>query len=75
MSFLGKYSNGWGHVIVTICSLVFCCVLLLTTTDGNVQGLAITMATLLIGYWFGSDRARFEKKKPAPTAEQETEHE
>lgn len=55
MGFLGKYSNGWGHLIFSLVCIVFCVIVVLdNTADVTIKGLAVSVVTLLVGYWFGS---------------------
>lgn len=65
MKFLTTYSNGWGHVLITVCALIFCAVILIFSTSDVAQSLAISMATLMIGYWFGAGNSSKEKNNTA----------
>jgi hypothetical protein len=59
-NFFGKYSNTWGHLIMSVLAIMFCIVAILTM-DPAVKGTAISIATLVIGYWFGSTIPKVEQ--------------
>ena len=58
-NFFGKYSNTWGHLIMSVLAIMFCIIAILTM-DPAVKGTAISIATLVIGYWFGSSIPKVE---------------
>lgn len=58
--FFGEYSNSWGHLIMSIVSLVFVSCVLIFVQDVTAKALAISIATLVIGYWFGSSIPKIE---------------
>lgn len=51
-----KYSNGWGHVIISVASLAVA-VLLLLQRDPTLNGVAIGIITTVQGYWFVTSTA------------------
>lgn len=58
--FFGEYSNSWGHLIMSIVSLVFVSAVLVFVQDVTAKALAISVATLVIGYWFGASIPKVE---------------
>lgn len=68
-SFLSNYSNGWGHVIITVAFLIFVAIVLIFADyDKDLTTLMVSVITLMIGYWFGSSKAMYDQR---PTSTQE----
>lgn len=64
-----KYSNGWGHVIISVASLAVAVILLLQH-DPTLNGLAIGIITSVQGYWFITSAANTMKQQMTPAAPQ-----
>lgn len=64
MNFLKEYSNGWGHVAVTFMVFIFATLVVLVSHDAALNGLVISIVTLLVGYWFGSSRSMTRPEPP-----------
>lgn len=59
-----KYSNGWGHVIMSVASMATAVILLLQH-DATLNGLAIGIITTVEGYWFVTSSANTMKQAQA----------
>jgi hypothetical protein len=58
-----RYSDGRGHLVFSIACMVFCLVLVLFQSDATVKGLAISVVTLIVAYWF-TGKATGDKEPP-----------
>jgi hypothetical protein len=80
MNFLQKYSNGWGHLIMSLAIIACCMIMLLFNADVAIHEFSLSIITLIVGYWFGSSATAIRPDKgnggitvtpgPGPIAEQ-----
>ena len=59
-----KYSNGWGHLIMSVCSQIVAVVLLLQR-DPSLNGVAIGLLLSVSGYWFVTSAANAQQQVAA----------
>jgi uncharacterized membrane protein HdeD (DUF308 family) len=53
MNNIFQYSNGWGHLIMSIVLIaVGCLFVLLPGTNGDIHGVGIMLVTTVSGAWF-----------------------
>lgn len=62
-----QYSNGWGHLIMSVCTLVVAVILLLQH-DAVLNGIAIGAITTVQGYWFVTSSANTIKQAQSTQA-------
>ena len=61
-----KYSNGWGHLLMSLSSQLVAVILLLQH-DTTLNGVATGLLVMVNGYWFISSTANVQKHQaPAP---------
>lgn len=56
-----KYSNGWGHLIMSVSSQVIAVILLLQH-DSTLTGVATGLLLTVTGYWFVTSTANAQKQ-------------
>lgn len=61
-----KYSNGWGHLLMSVVSMA-AAVFLLTQHDPTLNGLAVGIITSVQGYWFISSSVNQVRQQQAST--------
>lgn len=61
-----QYSNGWGHIIMSV-SLLAVSVVMILQHDPTLEGVGIGLIGTVAGYWFVSSSANAQAKVPAPT--------
>lgn len=59
-----KYSNGWGHLIMSVSSQIVAVILLLQH-DSTLTGLAAGLLVAVSGYWFISSSANAQQQVAA----------
>lgn len=59
-----KYSNSWGHLIMSIVLIVAGLVLILGSSDPTIKGVAVTLIMTASGYWFVSSAAMHSSGGP-----------
>ena len=52
MNFLTKFSNSWGHLIMSIVLIATGLVLILTSSDGTMRGVGVSLIMTSSSYWF-----------------------
>ncbi len=62
-----KYSNGWGHLVMSVTSQIVAVILLLQH-DPTLNGTAIGLIITVTGYWFVTSTANAQKHIAQPTA-------
>lgn len=66
-----KYSNGWGHIIMSVALLAVAIVMILQR-DNTLQGFGIGLVGTVAGYWFVTSSANAQQQNtvavqvPAP---------
>lgn len=61
-----QYSNGWGHIIMSV-ALLSVAVVLILRGEPTLQGVGIALISTVAGYWFVSSSANaVSKNPPAP---------
>jgi hypothetical protein len=53
-----KYSNGWGHLIMSVVSMVTGLLLILLTTGAMTRGIGTGLILTVQGYWFVTASAK-----------------
>jgi hypothetical protein len=68
MKFLGDYSNGWGHVIMSI-ALLGVAVVMFVRGDPTLIGYGVGLVTTVSGYWLVTSAANTAAKSAEAVAE------
>lgn len=52
-----RYSNSWGHLLISIMLIITGTALVLVSADGTIRGMGVWMITTASSYWFISSVA------------------
>lgn len=59
-----KYSNGWGHLIMSVCSQIVAVIMLLQH-DSTLTGVGTGLLLTVSGYWFVTSAAQAQQQVAA----------
>lgn len=59
-----KFSNSYGHLIISVVAIAAGVILCLAGPDGTVKGTGVFLVTTATGYWFVSSAATHNQPPP-----------